>query len=320
MTPLRWAVHPILVLIFSILALMSSLFLYIYWYMEASIGLRTMMQRFNLDSDQVLSVHAWLVILVLSLLVGIIILGMFTIFVYNHKTMQLYRLQRNFINAFTHELKTPATSLNLYLETFRKHDLGRGERLKYLDYMLSDVKRLSDSISHILNLARIESKSYRKDLEWGNLVAVLETWIGANLARFPNCAITLDNPTRQQFPCRINPYLFDILLMNLIVNAFRYNDTAAPRVDIRLMPRKRRLQIRFRDNGIGFDSGEREKIFKKFYRVGRSDDMTAKGSGLGLYMAQSIARIHKGKIAAESDGPGTGAVFTLSLPLAKDWR
>ena len=73
----------------------------------------------------------------------------------------------------------------------------------------------------------------------------------------------------------------------------------------------------FCDNGIGFEKGERKKIFKKFYQVGRSDDMTAKGSGIGLYLAQNIARIHKGHIRAHSAGPGKGAEFTFTLPLHK---
>ena len=107
----RWLFHPILILIFSILALGTSLFLYIYWYIEASTGLKSIVERFNLDAGQVLESQTWVVILVLSILVGIIFMGIFIIFVYNLKTLQLYRLQHNFINSFTHELKTPVTAL-----------------------------------------------------------------------------------------------------------------------------------------------------------------------------------------------------------------
>jgi len=76
--------------------------------------------------------------------------------------------------------------------------------------------------------------------------------------------------------------------------------------------------LRFKDNGIGFDRSERNKIFKKFYQIGRSQDMSAKGSGIGLFMVQNIAKIHKGKISAWSPGVGQGAVFTLTLPLHKE--
>ena len=74
--------------------------------------------------------------------------------------MQLYRMQNNFINNFTHELKTPVTSLQLYLQTFSRYELSREDQLKYIGYMLTDVNRLTENINRMLNLAKLESKSY----------------------------------------------------------------------------------------------------------------------------------------------------------------
>ncbi|MDO9585057.1 MAG: hypothetical protein Q7I93_01075, partial [Syntrophales bacterium] len=120
---LKWFFHPIFVFVFSILALAASLFLYIYWYIEVSVGLQALVRRHNLDPHQFFEVRTWVVILVLSILVGIILAGILIIFVYSQKMARLNRLQHEFINNFTHELKTPVTSLKLYLETFLKHDL-----------------------------------------------------------------------------------------------------------------------------------------------------------------------------------------------------
>ena len=92
MTQLKWLVQPIMIFIFSIITVAVSLILYIYWYVEISSGLKAVIQKANLDPDQVLAPQTWVVILILSILVGIILMGLFIIFVYHQKTLQLYRL------------------------------------------------------------------------------------------------------------------------------------------------------------------------------------------------------------------------------------
>jgi signal transduction histidine kinase len=310
----KWFVHPIIVFVFSIVALAMSLILYIYWYMEVSAGLEAVIRKANLDPAHVLESQTWVVILVLSILVGIILVGIFIIFVYNQKTIQLYRLQRNFINSFTHELKTPVTSLKLYLETFLKHELSRDEQCRYIRYMIQDVDRLSDNVGRMLNLAQIESKTYGGDFVEADLFEVIGEFCRNNNHLFLECDINIDNPSNRSFPYRINPSLFEMLLMNLLTNAVTYNDSRVPRVDISFVPQARKLHIRFADNGIGLEKNELKKVFKVFYQVGKTDDMSAKGIGLGLYLVQNIARIHKGKAMAESVGKGKGSVFTLLLP------
>ncbi len=309
-----WISHPIFIFVFSILALATSLFLYIYWYIEVSMGLKAVVQKFNLDSRQVLEPQTWVVVLVLSILVGIILLGIFTIFVYNQKTVRLYRLQHNFINNFTHELKTPVTSLKLFLETFLKHELPRNDRQKYIDYMLQDVNRLSENINRILNLAKIESKSYEAEFVNLDLTDVIRQFIKSNHRLLTNCEINVKMPSAGQFCYAIDRPLFEMLLMNLITNAIKYNQSDKPRIEITFETDRGKLYVRFADNGMGLAKPELRKIFRKFYQIGHADDMTAKGSGLGLYLAQSIARIHKGKMTAASPGSGQGSIFTLRLP------
>jgi len=309
-----WFFHPISIFIFSILALGASLFLYIYWYIEVSTGLKAVVKRFNLQAGQVLEPQTWLVILVLSILVGMILLGIFTIFVYNQKTLQLYRLQHNFINNFTHELKTPVTSMKLFLETFLRHELTPKEREKYIDYMLQDVSRLSENISRILNLAKLEAKSYEGEFISTDLPEMCSHFVKDNRRLFSGCEIKIYNDSKKQLLCAVDRPLFEMLLMNLITNAIKYNSSEIPEIRISFASSNGKIVIRFTDNGIGLDKKESKKIFRKFYQIGRPMKMTTKGSGLGLYLVQSIARIHKGKIIADSPGTGKGSTFTLTLP------
>ncbi|MBW2568101.1 MAG: HAMP domain-containing histidine kinase [Deltaproteobacteria bacterium] len=314
MNELKRFFHPILILIFSIAALAMSLFLYIYWYIEVSVGLKKLVAELNLDSGQVLEPQAWMVILILSILVGIILMGIFIIFVYYQKTVRLYRMQRNFIDSFTHELKTPVTSLKLYLETFKKHELSRNDRLKYIGYMIQDVNRLSDNINRVLNLARIESRNYGGEFVISDLVQTVEQFIKNNIHLFKNCEFNIQNHSSGSILYYINQSLFEMLLMNLLTNAVKYNESDKPRIDISFEIKKHELYIIFTDNGIGLEKAEIKKIFRKFYQVGQLNNMSAMGSGFGLYLVRNIVRIHKGKVIAKSMGIGKGSTFSIILP------
>ncbi len=272
------------------------------------------MDKFDLNKTQVLASETWLVILILSILMALIFVGIFIIFVYSQKTFRLFRLQENFINNFTHELKTPVTSLKLYLETFLKHEIPVEKRNIFINYMLQDVARLSDTINRIMNMAKIESKSYTKDFVASEIVSEVKRFCSNNKHLFPDCEISVCHPPGFQFRYQINQSLFEMLLINLITNGIKYNHSKKPEILIDFSETKKKIQIRFQDNGIGLERMELKKIFRKFYQVGDSDDMSARGSGLGLYMAQNIARIHKGKLIADSQGPGKGTTFILMLP------
>jgi len=310
----KWFLHPITVFILSTLALAFSLFLYIYWYVQVSAGLKSVIDYYRLDASQFFEAQTWLVILILSLLVGVILTGILIIFIYNLKTLQLYRLQHTFINNFTHELKTPVTSLKLYLETFVKHKLPREEQLKYIGFMLQDTERLSGNINSILNLARIESRVYDGKASPVDLMETIRQFIAGNTYLFRNCEIRMENPSNDTAIYPVIVPLFEMLLMNILTNAMKYNASGKPRVDISIEPGVENTLIRFRDNGIGIAKEERKRIFRKFYRGQNNDQIAVGGSGIGLYLVQQIARLHHGRVTAESDGPGKGSVFTLFLP------
>lgn len=254
--------------------------------------------------------ETWVLVLILSLLVAVILAGLLIIYIYYQKMIQLYRLQQNFINGFTHELKTPIASLQLFLETFSRHELPREEQIKYLEYMKRDTKRLSENVSRILNLGQLEDRNFKADFKQQNLVDLIETFLHNTPHLFEEGKVTFHSEVKVVY-LPIDTALFEMLMMNLITNALIYNKSKEKSVEIELSIEGNHIILDFRDNGIGLERNQAKKIFKKFYQVGK----TTKGSGLGLYIVQNIARLHRGDIQAISMGPGAGSVFRLTLKI-----
>ena len=152
--------HPVTIFISSLIALGVSLYLYIDSYLRVNETLKTFIQKSGLPKEQFRSPETWIMILTLSVLVSLIIIGMVVIFTYYQKVIQLYRMQQSFINGFTHELKTPIASLRIFIDTFKKHELTREKQLDYLDLMGRDTERLQSNVMQILNMAKIEDRSF----------------------------------------------------------------------------------------------------------------------------------------------------------------
>ncbi len=309
-----WFLHPVAIFIFSIIALALSLFLYIYWYVEVSSGLQRVIARTNLDPKQFVQWQTWVVIMVLSILVVIILLGIILVFIYQRKTLALYRSQHKFINSFTHELKTPVTSLQLYLETMVRVELPRDKQKKYLGYMLDDIERLTNNINGILNLARLEAKVHGVEFVVVDLVEEVVGFYQKNEQLFRNSEILVNKSPGQSYYCSINHSLFQMMLMNLLSNGIRYNENDCPQITIGFNQTESNVELAIADNGVGFEKSQARKVFKKFFQIEQQELTHAGGTGLGLYMVDQVVRLHKGKVTAQSDGPGKGSLFVVSLP------
>ena len=119
--------------------------------------------KYRVEPNQFQESETWVIILMLSILVSLTLFGVAIIFIYYQKLFKLYRFQQNFINGFTHELKTPIASLRLYLDTFKRHELSSEEMNKYINFMINDTERLTLNVNQILQIAKIEDKSYKPE-------------------------------------------------------------------------------------------------------------------------------------------------------------
>ncbi len=316
LNPSRWYLHPVFIFACSIVALATFLVLTVGLYMEIRSALEVVVLKFNIDPQSIFPSKTGMTILVLSLLVTVVMAGILLAFIYYQKTVNLFRLQHNFIYNFTHELKTPVTSLRLYLETFIRHPMESDDVKKYSTGMLEDIDRLTENIDRILNLARIESQNFGSEVTRDSMVSLVESFCEKNASIFRELDIRIQNPSGGRFEYPVNLFLFEILLMNLISNAMKYNESDHPQLTILFRSYLQKITIDFIDNGIGVDTQEAKKIFRKFYQADRRNTNGAKGSGLGLYLVESIAMIHGWRASVSSAGKGEGAKFTITIPRA----
>jgi two-component system, OmpR family, phosphate regulon sensor histidine kinase PhoR len=304
-----WFTHPLLVFFFSLIALASSLFLYIRSYLQVSQAFENFLKNQKLEPTQFLQTETWINIVILSVLIAIILVGLFLVFVYYAKVIQLYKQQQNFINGFTHELKTPIASLRLFLDAFSRHEIPREDQQKYLEFMKRDIERLTDNVNQILNLAKLEDKSYESLFESIDL----KSWIPQVIERFhyqyQDVELHFETMGEGPWIVEIERSLVEMALMNLVSNAITYNHSTHKKIQILLKQQRKEIIIQLSDNGEGLEKKELKNIFKKFYQIGRS----AKGSGLGLYLVAQIMKLHNGKVSVDSPGPGHGSNFYLSF-------
>lgn len=314
LNPSRWYLHPVFIFTCSIFALATFLVMTVSWYMEITRALEVVIKKFDIDPTSIFPSKTGMTILILSALITVVLTGILLAFIYYQKTVNLFRLQHNFIYNFTHELKTPVTSLRIYLETFIRHPLGSQEIKKYSENMLLDINRLTENINSILNLARIESQNFGSEVTRENLVDLIENFCLKNASLFRNLNIEIENPSGSPLIFPVNLFLFEMLLMNIISNAVKYNESKEPKLIIRFRETIQKAVIEFADNGIGVDKKEQKQIFKKFYQAKREDQKEVSGSGLGLYLVSSIAMIHGWRTSVSSDGKSKGATFAITIP------
>ncbi len=231
-----------------------------------------------------------------------------------HKNEQ----QDSFLNAVTHELKTPIASIRLYLETLQTRELTEAKRQDFYRIMLEDTDRLLGTVEQILKAGEARLASGKKNWEQVDFSAIVAETVELTRLRhhFPPEILRFAGPTGEQIYLRGNPQELRTAVFNLVENAVKYSgEKKEIEVDL-LTPDIDTILLRVRDKGVGIPHAELKRIFKRFYRVSNSATGRVKGTGLGLFIVRSIARRHGGDAFAESEGTDRGSTFTLRLPRA----
>jgi two-component system sensor histidine kinase SenX3 len=256
------------------------------------------------------------------LVLGILLLALIIAGVVINTVFLVREIRRNeqhdaFINAVTHELKTPVASIRLYLETLQKRPVEETKRQDFYRIMLDDSDRLLATIEQILRTGRLGAGNRKPNLspvDIGDLVG--ECVVRARtLHSLP--AESLQYHPVPRMTIRADFDEVRAAVSNLIDNAVKYSGSDV-RVGVEIERAEGKyVSVRVRDQGPGIPSGELKQVFKRFYRVPGALASRVKGTGLGLYIVRSVAKRHGGRAWAESEGLGHGSTFILQLPAEK---
>ena len=261
---------------------------------------------------------------IVLLILGIILFGLLTGGVVLNTVFLVREIRRNerqdsFLNAVTHELKTPIASIRLYLDTLERRTVDEAQRHKFYAVMRSDTDRLLVTVERVLKAGELGQRDREHQRTRVELHPLVADCIKTTIARHHLApgAITLAD-----VPGGVRLAVFGIAedlrtaILNLLDNAVKYSpDNVA--IDCRLqIEHYTWVVLSITDTGLGIPSRELKRIFKRFYRARSNDLVKIKGTGLGLFLVSTIARQHGGSVRAVSEGPGKGSTMLLKLPLA----
>jgi signal transduction histidine kinase len=235
---------------------------------------------------------------------------------------RLSRLKTDFVSAISHDLRTPMTSIRMFVETLALNRASPEESAECLNLLARETERLSTMIERVLDWARIESgrRIYRRlpvgphELADKALTAFRTHLLAAGK---PQAGLELQTEIPEDLPRVLaDPEAIGSVLLNLLENAYKYTG-AEKRIALRVSLERKRVRFEVQDNGPGILKADRKRIFEHFYRADDLLSRRTEGTGLGLTIANRIVREHGGKIILASE-LGQGSSFSFSLPAVSD--
>jgi len=301
--------HPLIAFIAIQLVWVLVLFFWIRWFMRSHRELQQMASRY---SEVIPKGADWLILTEGIILLVAILAGVYVLFLIWQRQASLLRAKRDFIAQVTHELKSPLASLQLHIETIRRRPPTPARMETFLDTMRADTERLATLIDNLLSANRLEHRGITLSLRSGDFSSFVSNYFRPYQFSLPRAG-SMELAITPELYIRFEPEALETVFRNLIENAILYSpDTLA--ISVTLVQEGNYAHLVIADRGQGISEKERKKVFRMFYRGQRSGE-AIRGTGLGLFITQTVIRLHKGRAWMESRKDGTGTEVHIRLPL-----
>jgi two-component system, OmpR family, sensor histidine kinase SenX3 len=249
---------------------------------------------------------------------AVIITGLVLNTIFLFREIRLSEQHDAFLNAVTHELKTPIASIKLYLETLKSRNVPPEKANEFYDTMLADSDRLLATVEQVLQASRTRERKRQFNVSNVNISELLNDSIETVRSRYnlDEGAIRFTEPA-ERFEVLGDEAELKTAFVNLLDNAVKYSGDE-PKISIRTKRStlNNKVDVFIKDNGVGIPANELKRVFKRFHRVAGPAASDAKGTGLGLFIVKSIVEKHGGRVRADSRGEGLGSTFMVHLPRA----
>lgn len=229
---------------------------------------------------------------------------------------RLENLRRDFVANVSHELKTPITSIQGFVEALQEGPLADAEQTRrYVDIIAKHAQRLNAIIDDLLSLSRLEDGAERRAISFETvaLKPILETAVDLSRVKADARQIRIELIGDKGVEAKLNGPLLEQAVLNLVDNAIKYSEPGSI-VEVLAGRTENDNTISVRDSGCGIAPQHLSRLFERFYVIDKSRSRKLGGTGLGLSIVKHIAQVHGGYVTVEST-LGKGSTFTIHLPL-----